>query len=130
MDIPNDKFILDENGNPVEEPDLMKWAEWIESFNRQIAEDIIGDIRVSTVFLGLNHRLFGEGPPILFETMTFSVENEEKEIFGHKYFGSKELDEILQFQERYSTKNQAIEGHNKTVVLIKSLLNYVKKTTE
>jgi hypothetical protein len=29
------------------------------------------DRYVSTVFLGLDHRLFGDGPPLIFETMIF-----------------------------------------------------------
>jgi len=57
---------------PVPEPDLDKWAEWYESLqNRIVKQEYIGAVMVSTVFLGLNHR-FGEGPPLLFETMAFS----------------------------------------------------------
>jgi hypothetical protein len=39
--------------------------------NRTVALEIIDDdVRVSTVFLGLDHS-FGTGPPLLFETMVF-----------------------------------------------------------
>jgi hypothetical protein len=35
-----------------------------------VADEKVGDVRVSTVFLGMDHN-WGEGPPLLFETMTF-----------------------------------------------------------
>lgn len=37
----------------------------------RVAETEIGDVRISTVFLGMDHRFRDEGPPILFETMIF-----------------------------------------------------------
>lgn len=65
---------------------------------------------VSTVFLGLDHS-FGDGPPLLFESMAF--EAEEKEFFigdkMHKYH-----EELM--QERYSTWDEAELGHKTMVV--------------
>lgn len=63
-----------------------------------IAESYWSDIdegltHVSTVFLGLDHRFYGQGPPILFETM----------IFGGWTFSD--------YQQRYSTWGQAESGH-------------------
>lgn len=56
---------------------LTTWARWMESADRQVADAQIGDLRVSTVFLGLDHS-HGIGPPLLFETMVFgSTANEE-----------------------------------------------------
>src|SRR5439155_18615507 len=67
----NEKYILNEAGNPVAEPDLQKWGEWLQtSPARHVGDDTIGPSRVSTVFLGLDHQ-FGEGQPILWETMVF-----------------------------------------------------------
>jgi hypothetical protein len=43
----------------------------METADRQVAKTIQGDVRVSTVFLGLDHRHWGEGPPLLFETLVF-----------------------------------------------------------
>lgn len=54
----------------VPEPDLMKWARWYEKANRHVFSTRIGGIWVSTVFLGLDHN-YGDGLPILFETMVF-----------------------------------------------------------
>jgi len=61
---------------------------------------------VSTVWLGLNHA-FGEGPPLIFETM----------IFGGP------LDE---YQERYSTEEEARVGHEFAVLAV-TLLTGVKQ---
>lgn len=59
--------------------------------SRRVAETIFGDIRVSTVFLSLEHG-YSDGKPILFETM----------IFGGVYD---------QEQWRYCTWDEAEKGH-------------------
>lgn len=66
----NDKYILDDDWNPVPEPDLIKWGQWLQYAKRSVAHTIIGESRISTVFLGLDHS-FGDGPPVLWETMVF-----------------------------------------------------------
>ena len=69
-----------------------------DSDSRRVWFTKLPDCEVSTVFLVLNHNHFGDGPPILFETM----------IFG----GSHDL-----FQWRYSAWNEAAEGHADAVRL-------------
>jgi hypothetical protein len=69
----------------------MEWARWLETANRHVAERRLGTIRVSTVFLGIDHS-FGRGLPVLFETM----------IFGGKFDG---------YQERCMTWEQAEVMH-------------------
>lgn len=65
------QYILDENKNPVLEPDLLKWGTWMAAISkRRVAFDKIDGVEVSTVFLGLDHS-FGAGPPVLWETMVF-----------------------------------------------------------
>lgn len=93
-----DRYVL-RNGIPVPEPDLMKWAEWIESRpdERIVARTERGGVAVSTVFLGLDYR-FGDGPPLLYETM----------VFGGDHDGS--------FQ-RYTSRVEAAAGHEQTVQL-------------
>jgi hypothetical protein len=54
-----DKYVLDAVGKPVLEPDLLKWARWLEGADqqRQLARtDLPGGGRVSTVFLGVDHK--------------------------------------------------------------------------
>lgn len=61
---------------PVPEPDTIKWAHWMETNAdndaRRVALTEIPGGTVSTVFLGLDHRHFGDGPPLVFETMVFA----------------------------------------------------------
>jgi len=86
--------------------DLMEYAEWFEnSTARFINQTMIGDIKVSTVFLGLDHS-FGDGQtPILFETM----------VFGGP---------LDQQQDRYSTYDEAEAGHEKMCNLVRSRLRW------
>jgi len=79
---------------PVPEPDLMAWARWFEDADRHVALTEQGDVRVSTVFLGLDHGW--RGPPVLYETMAF---------VGHDSVGC----------ERYATWTQAEAGHARWV---------------
>lgn len=85
-------WILDKNGNPMP-ADLITWAKWIEnrSGDRIVKQENVGDLMVSTVFLGLDHN-FGDGPPILWETMVFGKEVTTK-IMG-KTLKSRETVEI------------------------------------
>jgi hypothetical protein len=64
---------------PVEERDLYRWAEWFEHADRVVYRDQIGDIVISTVFLALDHRFCGKGPPLLFETMVFRNGNSKEQ---------------------------------------------------
>jgi hypothetical protein len=59
-------------GREVMEVPLMQWARTLEQADqRRVAEDFIGDVRVSTVFLGINLDPLGRSPPLVFETMVF-----------------------------------------------------------
>jgi hypothetical protein len=58
-------------GREVMEVPLMQWARTLENSNRHVGDDYIGDVRVSTVFLGLNLDPLGRDPPLVFETMVF-----------------------------------------------------------
>lgn len=68
-------YILDEEGEPKEARSLAEWAAYMEwgrkKGGRIVKQEWVDNVRVSTVFLGLNHN-WGEGPPVLWETMTFS----------------------------------------------------------
>ncbi len=95
----SEKYILDGH-KPIPCDDLMVWAKWFETADREVAKTSISDeITVSTVFLGLNHN-HGDVKPLLFETM----------IFGG------ELDEQI---ERYSTWEEAEKGHKRWVAKAK-----------
>lgn len=89
-------FIL-EGRTPVP-CDITNWAKRFEDKKlRQIANTEFGDyIRISTVFLGLDHNFDGSGPPILFETMIFGSSLNEQ-------------------QWRYATYEEAEKGHEAAV---------------
>lgn len=112
-------YILDEQGEPVVEPDLFKWAEWLEEAyrtrSRHLADDTIGPYRVSTVFLGLDQS-FGDGPPVLWETMIFGMDEEYVALNGKRKRSRKSLDTF-----RYTSKAEALDGHARAVKLAESL---------
>lgn len=70
------KYILDANGEPEWCADLMRWANWMESSFDQcrVAHDTIDGVRISTVFLALDHSWIHPPDPkraIFWETMIF-----------------------------------------------------------
>lgn len=85
------KYILDEKGNPIPEPSLMKWAQWFETANRQVDYEVIGDSRISTVFLGIDYSLDG-GAPVLWETMVFGGKLDQEQ---DRCSGSREQAEAM-----------------------------------
>lgn len=95
------KYILD-GREVVPCDDLYTWARWYEKADRHIGDTTIDNVRVSTVFLGMDHS-WGAGTPLLFETMLFGVDGE--------------LDTDI--QDRYSTYEEAEKGHEKMVELVK-----------
>jgi hypothetical protein len=85
-------YILDAEGRPAA-VDLLQWGRWFENANRVIDyTEITSEVRVSTVFLGVDRRLWGDGPPLLFETM----------IFGGP---------LNENQWRYASRDDALTGH-------------------
>lgn len=86
-----------ENGHtPIPCYSLHEWGRWLETADRTVALSGNEDKYVSTVFLGLDHRYWGGGPPTLFESMLF--------INGH----GDEMD-------RYSSWEDAEIGHKAMV---------------
>lgn len=83
----------DRQGNPMT---LMEWAALYENADiKSVKRDVLEDGKVvSTIWKGLDHR-FGEGAPLIFETMVFPSEEDFGELDG----------------ERYSTEDEAIVGH-------------------
>jgi hypothetical protein len=96
-------FVLDHH-EFVLEPDMLKWAMWMEENDTRVASTDNGVIWISTVFLGIDHNFLG-GPPLLFETMTFLGDDFEVERNRHNVdFEGLET-------WRWSTWEQAEQGH-------------------
>jgi|688.fasta_scaffold525787_2 hypothetical protein len=98
-------YILTADNQPVA-VSVREASKWIEEnpTKKQIGFDILEDengneISVSTVFLGLDHSWDNKGL-ILWETMIFGGIND-------------------QYQERYSSYEDALEGHQRAIDLIK-----------
>lgn len=105
-----DRYILGPGHIIVPAGDLMLWAMWFGNIdNRRVAEThfAIGSW-VSTVFLGLDHNFWGEGPPILFETMVFADDGCSDDLG----------------QERYATWDEAVAGHERAV---EKLMAWIEK---
>ena len=98
-------YILDDEHHLVA-VDLLTWARWFENTsNRRVAwTQVNSAITVSTVFLGLDHRFSGEGPPFVFETMVFIEEA-----------SALKKSDWQGWMMRYSSWDDAQTGH-KTIV--------------
>jgi hypothetical protein len=87
---------------------------------KRIARDHIGPCVVSTVWLGLDHSLDFDGPPVIFETMVFS--NDET---WHERLGMA-IHEDLGIQQRYCTEDQARAGHAEIVAAVAGLVDTIE----
>jgi hypothetical protein len=105
-------YILDpEIGNgqvPIPCDDFLVWAEWMAIADRRVALDMVGTIRLSTIFIGLDHQ-FSEGPPLLFETMAFDESDQRTHTLSDlSATFSETVDWIW---GRYSTWEDALWSH-------------------
>ncbi len=83
---------------------MMEWAKKLEDFDYKIVkQDHVGKYFISTVWLGLNMQFFKGAPKHIFETMIFCEENKD--------------DALHLYQERYSTEQEALEGHKEAASL-------------
>lgn len=86
----------DRDGNPM---DVLEWALAFE-FGNQIDKTVIGDVLISTIWLGIDHS-FGYGPPLIFETMIFNGGLDQE-------------------QWRWHTVEEAQAGHDRVVEMVRS----------
>jgi hypothetical protein len=92
-------YLLDEHHEPVPLPesDADGWSLRYANSDRYVAVDSVGDATLSTIFLGVDHNHLGAGPPLLFETALFGP------------------DDQVEVVARYSTWNEAEQGHQRAV---------------
>ena len=76
---------------------VLEWAEMFETQDKRVADDMVGKVRISTIFLGINHNFGISGKPILFETMGFD-----------------ESGDTL-FCDRYTDWDSAVLGHQNKI---------------
>lgn len=92
-------WILDTEKRPKLVASIEEWGRFYETADSIVKQEEIGGVRISTVFLGIDHQ-FGDGPPILFETMIFGGEHD-------------------QYQDRCSTWKQAEDMHEKACAMVR-----------
>jgi uncharacterized membrane protein YgcG len=92
-------YILDNDHKPVS-TNVLDAARWMEEDpnNKVVKQEEVNDTFVSTVFLGLDHS-WNSDIPVLWETMIFGGEHD-------------------QYQDRYCSYEDALEGHQRAVNLI------------
>jgi hypothetical protein len=98
---------FDKAGQPIAEEEVFRLKYNLagdESFGAvsdyaRVGLDQVGDAKVSTVWLGLNHEFMPGRPPLIFETM----------IFGGEY---------ADYCVRYSTEAAAAAGHAAVVAAL------------
>lgn len=104
----------DREGNPIE---MMQWAElrMIPGYIRIAQTELPNGRTVSTVWLGLDHGFFGDGPPLIFETMVFGCEEERVSLIiaGMTTYRPDEG------QWRYTTEVEALAGHEAVVAQLR-----------
>lgn len=97
--------------------EFMEWSSDIE--NKIVQQTVIGDYRVSTVFLGLDHSFNPMATaPLIFETMIFKEEGFGKRTLTDilnevKSSPSEDENEFEHYQERYFTWEEAEKGHHR-----------------
>ena len=97
-------YKLDENNKPVKAIDVHDYLKWSNDggITKTVAQDHIDTVFVSTVFLGLDHSWDSE-IPVLWETMIFGGEHD-------------------QYQDRYTSYEDALEGHKVALNLVNTSL--------
>lgn len=89
-------YIEDENGDIKSTDDVLEWTRWFSLADRHVEMTEAGGGKVSTVFIGLDYGTFGDGQPLLYETM----------VFGGVMDG---------YVRRYTSRRAAREGHEEVV---------------
>lgn len=88
-------YYYNRDGRPIT---LEAWSALLAdpTYQRVALTRVDDDVEVSTVWLGLNHRFIGEGPPLIFETLVFGGP-----LDGH--------------MDRYPNEVAALAGHDQMV---------------
>lgn len=107
----------DRSGNPISFRDWARLDAWDREKNEHrykvVKQEYVEHYWISTVWLGLDHSYI-DGPPLIFETMVFNHDTNESDLDC----------------ERYSTEQQAIEGHARIVEKVRLIVEATRKETD
>ncbi len=91
--------------------DVLEWGRYIDKLHEtgefNLKSDFVGKYEISTIYVGLDMGMFNP-EPLIFETMIFC---EDKE------------DPLYMWMERYTYKDQALEGHQRAIILASGISN-------
>lgn len=107
------QYILggEDGHTPVPCYSLLEWGRFMEGDTRIVARTGNNIKWVSTVFLGLDHRHWGGGPPLVFESMALVDEGRTiDDLRGGRMHVPETLDQV-----RYSSWDDAETGHKAMV---------------
>ena len=105
-------YKLDADNHLVPMRDVLEWGVWLEDADRRVGyTQVTSQIIVSTVFLGLDHNFFEDGPPIVFETL----------VMGGPLDGE---------MARYSSWDDAETGHRMLVKRVRKAIGQKIKDVE
>lgn len=140
----NGYYILDEAGEVQPCYLLLEWGDWLEKNQMQciVARTMVNQtIEVCTDFLAFDQDGIGRQMqkllhpdidihfPVLFETMVFQYIPEGKsiEVLGGTEVIYRDVYDCEEFfQDRYYTKAEALEGHERVCALMRKHLENVK----
>jgi len=89
----------DRQGRPIDVSVMTRLSQ--DQTYRVVARDWVGAVEVTTVWLGFDHS-FRSALPVIFETV----------VFGGR---------MDQYSRRYSTEDDAVDGHARVVSTVKRL---------
>lgn len=103
----------DREGKPIS---IEEWGRLHEQYDYVRVElDHVGPYVVSTVWLGLDYRFVGDGPPIIFETMVFT------NTAWNADPGDPDPEPLFDIEcMRWSTEDEARRGHQELVTLVRA----------
>ena len=105
---------FDKHGVPIT---LGQWIGLFEDLDyRRVAFTDLGQVQISTVWLGIDHNFTRQGPPVIFETMLFG-------LFA-------DLDLADRTQWRYRTLEEAQTGHERVVADVQKQIEQMLKESE
>jgi hypothetical protein len=94
-------YVRDTDGNVRPAETLKDFAAMLgDERRRRVAHTLLApDVRISTVFLGIDHNHTDDGPPLLYETMIFGGDFDREQV-------------------RYTDEDEALAGHDDVVARV------------
>ena len=120
---------FDRAGRPI---GLFEWAELAADvdYKRVTETTLVDGTWVSTVWLGLDHQLYTEGPPLIFETMVFPRHGPSVGVA--QLLADPSSGDHWREQEcwRWPTEAAARAGHDQVVAKITEALDRLREAVD